>query len=299
MSVGWPCAVAALLLAGGCGEAPPERQGMVAADAAVVVVGLGAGGHMAQQLHFAHSSTIDAAGVIAAGPYGCALGDRRRADGVCTGGGRLDLAAVSHTARDAAAAGDIDTLNHLDGDRVWISPGWSDSAVDDEAVFGAYELYEDYLAPGDAVYGQRCDGAVADCARGLVDVMLAHLRPASPVAGEPAVTTRFVDVPALAAAGIDRRVALTVPAVCEQAGGCGLLLVLAGCDGLPASLRAALDAAAPSRRLLVAYPDVADGAPQPCWDWWGARGADYRSREAPQIEALRALLTRLRQPGDE
>ncbi len=292
-----PLCVALLSLAGGCGEAPPEQQGMVAADAALAVVGFGAGGHMAQQLHFAHSATLDAAGVIAAGPYGCALGERGRADGVCVEGGRLELARVSHTARDAAAAGDIDTLNHLDGDRVWISPGWSGSSIDDEAVFGAYELYEDYLVPGDGVYAQRCDGAVADCAPVVVDAMLAHLRPAPAAVADAAVTERFVEVPALAAGGLDPRVALTVPAVCEQDGGCGLLLVLADCDGLPAPLRSALDAAAPRHRTLLAYPGFTDDAPQPCWDWWGARGADYRSRTAPQIEALYGLLLRLRQPG--
>ena len=59
-------------------------------------------------------------------------------------------------------------------------------------------------------------------------------------------------------------------------------------------------------RLIVLYPQTiarsgwgADGSfvynPNGCWDWWGYTGADYHTRTAPQIRAVKAMVDRLGQ----
>jgi hypothetical protein len=67
---------------------------------------------------------------------------------------------------------------------------------------------------------------------------------------------------------------------------------------------------ADAHRLIVLYPQAAarwgwshaDGRwsyifnPRGCWDWWGYSGAQYATRNGPQIRAVRAMLGRLGEP---
>jgi poly(3-hydroxybutyrate) depolymerase len=56
---------------------------------------------------------------------------------------------------------------------------------------------------------------------------------------------------------------------------------------------------ADTNRLIVLYPQV--GAswwpynPRGCWDWWGYTGAQYATKDAPQIRAVLAMVERLGQ----
>ena len=64
---------------------------------------------------------------------------------------------------------------------------------------------------------------------------------------------------------------------------------------------------ADAHRLIVLYPQTIarsgwsfDGSflynPRGCWDWWGYTGADYHTKSAPQIRAVKAMVERLGQP---
>ena len=59
-------------------------------------------------------------------------------------------------------------------------------------------------------------------------------------------------------------------------------------------------------RLIVLYPQTIarygwsfDAGfafnPNGCWDWWGYTGSDYHTKTAPQIQAVKAMIERLRQ----
>jgi poly(3-hydroxybutyrate) depolymerase len=61
---------------------------------------------------------------------------------------------------------------------------------------------------------------------------------------------------------------------------------------------------ADAHRLIVLYPQTIaryglgfDGSvvlnPYACWDWWGYTGADYHTKAAPQIRAVKAMVERL------
>ena len=63
---------------------------------------------------------------------------------------------------------------------------------------------------------------------------------------------------------------------------------------------------ADAHRLVVLYPQTTarsgwsfDGSflynPRGCWDWWGYTGADYHTKSAPQIRAVKAMVERLGQ----
>jgi poly(3-hydroxybutyrate) depolymerase len=63
-------------------------------------------------------------------------------------------------------------------------------------------------------------------------------------------------------------------------------------------------------RIVILYPQTVDrdgwgGAlwdwsfvvnPRGCWDWWGYTGAQYHTKEGPQIRAVKAMLDRLAEP---
>ena len=55
---------------------------------------------------------------------------------------------------------------------------------------------------------------------------------------------------------------------------------------------------ADANALIILYPEAAASAvnPQGCWDWWGYTGADYLTREAPQIRIVHAMLLELAKP---
>jgi poly(3-hydroxybutyrate) depolymerase len=63
---------------------------------------------------------------------------------------------------------------------------------------------------------------------------------------------------------------------------------------------------ADAHRLIVLYPQTiarygwsfsASSAynPNGCWDWWGYTGTNYHTKAAPQIQAVKAMIERLKQ----
>jgi hypothetical protein len=52
---------------------------------------------------------------------------------------------------------------------------------------------------------------------------------------------------------------------------------------------------AEANRMILLFPQAASNTlnPRGCWDWWGYTGADFLTRDAPQIRAVSAMLERL------
>ena len=58
---------------------------------------------------------------------------------------------------------------------------------------------------------------------------------------------------------------------------------------------------ADTNRVIVLYPQTIARYfyvynPRGCWDWWGYTGAQYATRNAPQIRAVMAMVERLSAP---
>src|SRR6516165_1472129 len=120
------------------------------------VSGLSSGAFMAVQLHLAHSADFIGAGIIAGGPYRCAesyLGAALGAEDACalsalyvamtpltpaTAPNPKRLAAL---AQQTAAAGGIDPVNNLAGDRLYIFTGSKDTVVHSVAVKATRDFY--------------------------------------------------------------------------------------------------------------------------------------------------------------
>lgn len=121
------------------------------------VSGLSSGAFMTVQLHLAHSASFMGAGIIAGGPFRCAESFRaaallaedafvQNALYICmnplvpqTGPNAAKLAQL---ARDTAAQGEIDPIEHLADDRIYIFTGSQDKVVYSDVVARTREFYE-------------------------------------------------------------------------------------------------------------------------------------------------------------
>ena len=121
------------------------------------VSGLSSGAFMTVQLHLAHSASFMGAGIIAGGPFRCAESFRaaallaedafvQNALYICmnplvpqTGPHAVKLAQL---ARETAAKGEIDPIEHLADDRIYIFTGSQDKVVYSDVVARTREFYE-------------------------------------------------------------------------------------------------------------------------------------------------------------
>ncbi len=289
----------------------------------ISVSGLSAGGYMASQLHVAHSARINGVGIIAAGPWGCAKGNINRALSTCLAGGDLGIDELTHDARDAAAAGKIDTLNNLRGARVFVFRGTNDAVVSEDVSYATVEFYEqlgdgkqiEYVDSIAAAHGIPTLDTGADCATmsspflnncnyDAAGALLVHVtgREATPATSATG-TWREIDQREHSAAGLADTGLVYVPEQCSAGTTCDLHVVLHGCQQSTAFVerdfveQAGFNRWADALGLVVLYPQVNTGPTNPlgCWDWWGYTGENYSLAAGPQVSALMALIDSLTQ----
>lgn len=287
------------------------------------VSGISSGAYMAGQVHLSHSSIFSGVAIIAGGPYFCAMGDLSRALGPCMKGGEFGVDALIDYAHEAAAAGKIDSLANLDDDHVWIFHGLKDTVVDRSASEAAADLYARLLSENAVTLitnvavvhglptldsGQPCDTFGApflyacdyDAAGEILKTLHATLSERTTARGE----LRTIAQPGFDAADMLEQAYLYVPVSCAQGSACGIHVALHGCSQSSEYVADAFAAGAgfnewaEANQMLVLYPQVGSSRiapmnPYGCWDWWGYTGADYASKEGPQIKVIKATLDAL------
>lgn len=273
---------------------------------------------MATQLHIAESSRVQGIAVLAAGPYDCAQGTIARALGPCLKGADLSAQESLELAKTRSAAGEVDDLDHIADDPVWIFHGTNDDVVASSVTQALYDLYAHLVdkqqirfedkwpaahgmptLDAGAVCQERRSPFVNACNYDAAGNLLNHLHGLSNAPANP-------DLKLLEAfdqsccASSDALLAdagyVFVPREC-QAGDCDVHMVLHGCQQGEEFVQmrfieqAGYLSWAQSNQLIVLFPQVARSLLNPagCWDWWGYTGANYATRTAPQIQALMAM----------
>lgn len=237
-----------------------------------------------------------------------------------------DANALARRARRRAANGDIAPLKAVAGHRIYLFTGTSDEIVVSSVVRAAAAFYRAVGVPsgniklvanipaGHGFVSGRakaaCDRSgepyVVNCPYDQAGDLLGHiygaLKPPSSRHEGPFVAfdQRPFDEKAggagLAASGI-----VYVPPSCSSAPGCRVHIAFHGCNqdlarvGRAFVTNSGLALRADTNRIVILFPQVATTAAnrQACWDWWGYTGADFLTRRAPQIMAVRAMLARL------
>jgi len=338
-AAGWWRAAAALglLAATACGRDganDPRETGLAALPidpATVTVSGLSAGGYMAVQFHVAHSTMVQGAGVLAAGPYRCAEGTLRHALGRCMKGDEeIPTARLLEETSQLALEGSIDPIAGLADDRVWIFRGAADPFVGAPVVDALEGFYRTLVNPGNvakvelAAAGHTFPTAdasappctateppfVGNCGFDGARALLGHLygELAAGRAPAPAGLVEFDQRPYAEAAGspgLAARGWLYVPRDCGAGatGRCRLHIVFHGCKqgasfvGDAFMRRSGYLEVAEANRIVLLFPQI-EKSFQPlnaygCWDWWGYEGDEYATREGPQIRAVRSMVADL------
>lgn len=296
------------------------------AEKQYTVSGVSSGAYMAVQFHVAHAAVVKGAGAVAGGPYYCAQGSVWAAYYNCrTPGWFTPLPSVTvlrARAQALAHAGRIDATAHLSTSRIWLFSGTQDDTVARAVVDAAHAFYKSYKADSVLVgdqpaghgmvtedAGNACSATaepyINDCDYDAAGALLAHLlgklRPGQPVAEN---LLRFDQTPfgardiSMAEEGY-----VYVPSACRTQR-CRVHVAFHGCRQTTDDIgerfvrEAGYNRWAEGSALIVLYPQAVRRYwglynPRGCWDWWGYTGAQYATKQGPQIRAVKAMLERL------
>ncbi len=310
--------LAGLALAACDGEQPePTSVDSYNVDAArITVSGVSSGAMMATQMHIAHSELVSGAALIAGGPYYCAENSLKKGLGPCMQGGEIgvdDL--VAYTNNNAQ----IDPVDNLASDAVWIFHGANDHIMHPDASAAAVAFYERVAgveaslvtsvaaphgfpsigagAPCDALAEPYVNACNYDAAGELLAHIVGDLQPRGAADGK-LIEVRQPD--ADDAAMLPRALAY-VPDTCTAGESCGVHIAFHGClqstayVGDAFARLAGFNEWADTNHLIVLYPQVdsskiAPMNPNGCWDWWGYTGEHYATRDGAQIRVVKATL---------
>jgi poly(3-hydroxybutyrate) depolymerase len=326
-----------LLVLAACGRseepaaAEPPLPTLPIDPTTVTVSGISAGGYMAVQFHVAHSSLVQGAGILAAGPYLCAEGSIRHGLGRCMKGDEeIPTARLLEVTSQLALEDAIDPIAGLAGDRVWIFHGAGDSVVGAPVVDALEAYYQSLVDPRHVVRVEHpqaghtfpaSNAALPACAlteppfvghcdfegaRTLLEHLYGPLEPER--APDAAALTEFDQRPYAAAGGskgLAERGWLYVPAACGpgKRPPCRLHVIFHGCKqggsfvGDQFVRLAGYLETAEANRLVLLFPQVEPSFqplnPNGCWDWWGYEGEAYATRAGPQVRAVRRMISDL------
>jgi hypothetical protein len=236
-------------------------------------------------------------------------------------------------ARALAADGRIDPVQNLARQRIYIASGGNDVVVKTAVVEEVRTFYQQAgAAPGQIryVFNAVAGHAIATdnpddppCAAtqppyinncGFVQAhdVLRHLYPERTQAAGDAPSGQLIRFDQREfvrghRTGMDAEAYAYVPASCRD-GGCAVHVVFHGCSQGASEIGsrfyryAGYNGFADANRLIVLYPQVhrSNGIPfnpKGCWDFWGysqdQQGALFATKQAPQMQAVMAMLERL------
>jgi poly(3-hydroxybutyrate) depolymerase len=306
----WPLALAVALFAAAPAPARAQGPALSAYNAAIEessVSGISSGAFMAVQLGFAWSSVIKGVGVVAGGPFYCAQASAAdfingytrpvlTATGPCMRGPPPDLAPLSAKLDAKAAAGEIDRLDHVRRQKIYLFHGYNDTVVARTVSDAAVELYRRHLgeaARGNLFYqntrgaghsfvvkeeaGRELNACAANqkpfidqCGYDQAGIILQHiygaLRPGMPGELRGAIKRfdqgRYTGRHIPGALSMSNEGYVFVPADCEQGAACRVHVALHGCQQGVESIgrlfveRTGYNAWAGLNRIIVLYPQA-------------------------------------------
>jgi poly(3-hydroxybutyrate) depolymerase len=148
------------------------------------ISGISSGAYMAIQFATAWSSIIKGVGVVAGGPFWCAQADaadafnwytlpQMNAIGPCMAGPPPDLSFLIAKADAKAASGDIDPLQNLKRQKVYLFHGYNDAVVAKSVTDAAADFYRHYL--GEARHGNLYYQTAVGAGHSLVVLQQPHV----------------------------------------------------------------------------------------------------------------------------
>ncbi len=300
------------------------------------VSGFSSGGFMAMQFHVAFSSTIFGVGVIAGGPYYCTQGHwfalwfyLSQCTNPSFWASKPRAAKLVAHARRFARRQEIDDLDHLRDDKIYIFSGTEDRSVRPSVVAQTKSFYElagvpteniqsvDRIHTGHAMitagYGGACEKTTSpfinNCDYDQAGAILRHIygklnpRHRSPMgSGEIIEFSQATFIRNPNSHSLSEKGYAYVPKSCSEGGLCRVHVVFHGCQQTTSMLgdlfymHAGYNEWAAMNNIIVLYPQLVPARwtnPNGCWDWWGYDSADYYNKAGPQMVAVMAMIKHL------
>jgi hypothetical protein len=236
-------------------------------------------------------------------------------------------------AKGFAQRGEIDTIDHLRSQKIYLFSGKDDAVVRQSVMNSVDAFYRDAGVPSASIeyirsfpaghafiapnFGNACDtngapyidqctsgGTAYDQPEAILKQIYGHLQPkATTLSAQP------IPFNQREFAGSRTDLAETgfvyIPAACGQTAAvkCAVHVVFHGC--LQSSTKVGDDVYtklgynnwADSNHIIVLYPQVDSSTlpfnPLGCWDWWGYTGSDFQKQGGAQLSAVHAMVKRL------
>lgn len=284
--------------------------------------GLSAGAFFAIQFHVAFSSELIGVGVFAGGPYYCAEGSVSQAMVNCMYVPSTDISKLISEAKDFASKKYIDSLDNLNGAKVYLYSGSKDTVVNPTIVHNAEKWYQyfnanthgDYTTPSQHCiptvnFGNKCDMLmtpfinkcdVPGAENALRWIYGDYIRNNS----VSAVSSNLLSfeqtefhADGLASVGF-----IYVPTACRNGATCALHFSFHGCNQNYDTTQGAFvqhagfNELAEANNIIVVYPQATKimlKNPEGCYDWWGYGSKDYAFKTGPQMDAVHRMMKRI------
>lgn len=290
--------------------------------------GLSSGAFMAVQFHVAFSSIMKGVGVFAGGPYSCAQGQVSTAVTTCmSSSSTLDPAPFVSLTKSYAAAGSIDPVANLQGQRIFLFGGANDSTVNPAVMDGLRDYYAAVSGTTNLAferrrpntghtmpttnYGVDCSSTtspyVGKCSYDGAGKVLEHIYgPLTPPAS--AASGSFLEIPQgnFIASPSSHSVADTgwayVPTSCANGEQCRIHVAFHGCQQSTSKVgdafykHAGYNEWADTNHFIILYPQTISkqgSNPNGCWDWFGYDSANYAKKSGPQMQMVKAMIDHL------
>ncbi|OAN56702.1 extracellular catalytic domain type 2 short-chain-length polyhydroxyalkanoate depolymerase [Sphingobium sp. TCM1] len=313
------------------GVSAAEKLPALGADPArISISGLSSGAFMAVQYDVAFSASTIGVGVVAGGPYNCVYVNL---GGIYT---CMQGAPVGQSSYQAAVGfaglGQIDPVNHIAGQKIYLFSGTQDTTVRQSVMDAVHDFYRAANVPASSIqyvkgtaaghafisddFGNGCAitqapfvnectvaGALYDQPAAILTQIYGPLKPkATSLSSSPIAFDQAQFAGALS--GMAPSGYLYVPKSCQQsAAKCAVHVVFHGClqsaDAVGDAVYGKLgyNEWADSNGIIILYPQVDKSSipfnPQGCWDWWGYSGLNFQTKGGAQLSAVHAMVQQL------
>jgi len=285
------------------------------------ISGISSGAFMAVQMGVAYSERFSGVGSIAGGIYGCARGQAFLATQECMKNPDvLDVSFFTLQTRSLAAYGQIDSVENLKKQKIYIFSSSGDSVVNQAAGEKLKSYYQDFI-PTEQIFltaspqaahgfptlneGGPCQQAALpwilnckfDAAGEIFKHLYGKLKPRGTAKSENLVKFNQ-NVFGGALASLESEGWVYFPENCRKDLTCKLHVALHGCQMNSEFIQdqfvktAGYNEWAESNDIVVLYPQAAKNIlnPQACWDWYGYTGVNYATKSGAQMSALMRMI---------
>lgn len=293
----------------------------------VTVSGISAGAYMATQLHLAFSSSIAGSGSVAGGPWRCSQGSVWTAQSDCMSStGSIDTNELAADFKNAAKAGEVDSLTNLKNARMYIFNSATDGVVRPPIQTKNVEFFEKFIPKTSILveenlksahgfptldYGVECgtQGApfLTKCNFDMAGEILKYLNPGFALNRSSMNPKSLFIIDQTEFGSGNAMLADTgwvyIPAACQKSGaGCRLHVALHGCLQSGENVKdiyavhAGYNEWAEGSNVVVLYPQAKKSTfsnPNACFDWFGYTGSDFAVKSGSQMKTIKAMIDRL------